>query len=76
MQLAAIKDSTAKSRKIHARGGDKAESSALRQRRCGKCGEPGHNACTCNKAKETSSKLDIGTVYIFSDSDAAESTNS
>jgi hypothetical protein len=76
LQLAAIKDGTAKHRKIYAREGDKAESGALRQRRCGRCGEPGHNARTCNKAEETSSKSDASTVYIFSDSDAAESTNS
>ena len=76
LQLATIKNSTAKYRKIHAREGDKVESGVPRQRRCRRCRELGHNARTCNKAEETSSKSDASTVYIFSDSDAAESTNS
>jgi hypothetical protein len=76
LQLAAIKDGTAKYKKIYAREGNKAESGTLRQRCCKRYGELGHNAHIYNKAKETSSKLDTSTVHIFLDSNAAESTNS
>jgi len=38
-------------------------------RRCGKCGETGHNARTCRKVEEEASESEASTQYIFSSSD-------
>src|SRR5438552_17069008 len=56
-------------------GQDKAQPAV---RRCGNCGGTGHNARTCQVAKEESSKSDASTQYIFSDSsnDGSDNTKS
>jgi hypothetical protein len=50
-----------------ARGDSGANTTQPTRRRCGRCGETGHNARTCNKVEEEASELDVSTVYIFSD---------
>ena len=44
-------------------GGDSGKPAQLSQRRCGNCGETGHNARTCQKDKEASSKSDTQSSY-------------
>jgi hypothetical protein len=69
--LAAAKAGGSKSRRLNAREGGEAERSTARQRRCGRCGETGHNARTCAEVKEETSESDATTVYIFSNDSVA-----
>lgn len=52
-------------------GGQERAQPALR--RCGNCGETGHNARTCKKDTEVSSKSDASTIYAGSLFDSDES---
>jgi hypothetical protein len=70
----AAKASAAPQRSKKARGGSDQEPAQPALRRCGNCGRTGHNARTCQKDTERSSKLDASTTYIGSlfDSDEIE----
>jgi hypothetical protein len=58
--------SIAARRSKKARGGGGQERAQPALRRCGNCGGTGHNARTCKKDTEISSKLDASTTYIGS----------
>jgi hypothetical protein len=58
--------SMAAGRSKKARGGGGQERAQPALRRCGNCGGTGHNARTCKKDTEISSKLDASTTYIGS----------
>jgi hypothetical protein len=62
----AAKASVAAERSKKARGGGDQERAQPALRRCGNCGGTGHNARTCKKDIEASSKLDASTTYIGS----------
>lgn len=71
-QLVAAELLAAQTGSKRARGSGGADEARPTQRRCSKCRETGHNARTCQKDEEVASELDASTVYILSDSDAAE----
>ena len=48
-------------KKARSSGGD--DQAQPTQRRCGKCGDTGHNARTCQKGQEPSSESDAGILY-------------
>ena len=48
-------------------GSDSQDKAPATQRRCGKCGETGHNARTYQEDREPSSESEASTQYIFSD---------
>jgi hypothetical protein len=50
------------------RSGSAPERAPSTRRRCGTCGETGHNARTCQKDTAVSSESEASTQYIFSDS--------
>jgi hypothetical protein len=54
-----------RSKKARGGGGDQ-ERAQPALRRCGNCGGTRHNARTCKKDTEASSKLDASTMYIGS----------
>lgn len=56
-----------------ARVGGDAEGQLSTQRRCGRCGETGHNARTCQKDEQSPSESDITLSGLFSDSVHSES---
>ena len=62
----AAEASRALQRSKKARGGGDQELAQPALRRCGNCSGTGHNARTCKKDREVSSKLDISTTYIGS----------
>ena len=66
--------SVAAGRSKKARGGGDQERAQPTVRRCGNCGETGHNARTCKKDTEVSSESDVSTTYVGSlfDSDEIE----
>jgi hypothetical protein len=70
-QLVALESLGAQSGQKRARGSGGAGVTKPTQRRCGKCGEVGHNARTCSKAEEETSESDASTVYISSDDSVA-----
>jgi hypothetical protein len=59
----AAEASVAAERSKKARGGGDQETAQPAVRRCGNCGRTGHNARTCKKDTEVSSKLDLSTTY-------------
>jgi hypothetical protein len=64
----------AATRSKKARSGSDQKRAQPALRRCGNCSGTGHNARTCKKDTEASSKLDASTTYIGSlfDSDEIE----
>jgi hypothetical protein len=70
----APKASVAAERSKKARGGGDQERAQPALRRCGNCGGTRHNAQTCKKDAEASSKLDASTTYVgfLFDSDEIE----
>ena len=70
----AAEASLAPQRSKKARGGGDHETAQPALRRCGNCGKTGHNARTCRKDTEASSKSDTSTTYVGSlfDSDEIE----
>jgi len=70
----AAEASVALQRSKKARGGGGQELAQPALRRCGNCSGTGHNARTCKKDREVSSKSDVSTTYIGSlfDSDEIE----
>ena len=64
--------STAPQRSKKARGSSDQETAQPARRRCGNCGRTGHNARTCKKDTEISSKSDASTTDIGSLSDNDE----
>ena len=59
----AAEASAAPQRSKRARGSGDQEPAQPAVRRCGNCGETGHNARTCKKDTEASSELDASTTY-------------
>lgn len=59
----AAEASRAQQRSKKARGRDSQERAQPGLRRCGNCGETGHNARTCQKDAEESSESDASTTY-------------
>jgi len=70
----AAEASAAPQRSKKARGSGDQEPAQLAVRRCGNCGQTGHNARTCRKDIEASSESDASTTYVGSlfDSDEFE----
>jgi hypothetical protein len=62
----AAETSVAAERSKKARGGSNQERAQPALRRCGNCGETGHNEPTCKKHTEVSSELDASMRYIGS----------
>jgi hypothetical protein len=62
----AAEASVAAERSKKARGGGDQERAQTALRRCGNCRETKHNARTCKKDTEVSSKLDVSTTYVGS----------
>ena len=71
----AAEASVAAERSKKARGGGDQERAQPALRRCGICGGTGHNARTCKKDIEVSSKSEASTQYIFSDSSNNNNNN-
>jgi hypothetical protein len=71
----AAEASVAPPRSKKARGIDNRETAQLTSRRCGVCGEAGHNARTCQFDKEGSSESETSTIYIGSLFDSDETDN-
>jgi hypothetical protein len=57
------------------RSGSAPERAPSTRRRCGTCGETGHNARTCQKDTAVSSESEASTQYIFSDSSDNENNS-
>jgi hypothetical protein len=70
----AAKASAAPQRLKKARSSSNQEPAQPAVRRCGNCGGTGHNARTCRKDTEISSKSNVSTTYVGSlfDSDEIE----
>jgi hypothetical protein len=62
----AARASVAAKRSKKARGGGNQERAQPALRRCENCSETGHNARTCKKDTEVSSKSDASTTYVGS----------
>ena len=62
----AAEASTVPQQSKKSRGNSDQERAQPAQRRCGNCGATGHNARTCKKDIEVSSKLDRSIIYIGS----------
>ncbi|KAF1828688.1 hypothetical protein BDW02DRAFT_210179 [Decorospora gaudefroyi] len=62
----AAEAAVAAERSKKARGSGDQERAQPALRRCGNCGGTGHNARTCKKDTEASSKSDVSTTYVGS----------